>query len=165
MCACRRLTQGELPPRWPPLPFLHATRAHSRPGSSCQVAGVRRTCMPPDQRLRCWRHSEFASYVADCAKSNLSCQILPGLLPIRDHEEFRRICRALHLTPPTWLLQRLSSGDGASVVGDQVFRRLVARAHHRCLSRHEDCLGRCLSLHLPLLTAATFAPPTALSRT
>jgi len=70
--------------------------------------------------------SEFASYVADCAKSNLSCQMLPGLLPIRDHEEFRRICRALHLTPPTWLSQRLSSGDGASVVGDQVFRSLVA---------------------------------------
>ncbi len=52
-------------------------------------------------------------YIEDARAEGVVCPISPGLLPVLVASEFRRICRALHVTPPEWLAERLSKSEVA----------------------------------------------------
>jgi len=68
----------------------------------------------------------FAAFVSDLAKAGLGCPVLPGLLPLREASEFHRMCRALHVTPPAWLVDQLSENQAAAAFGDSLFCSLVS---------------------------------------
>lgn len=56
-------------------------------------------------------------YVADARALGVEARVLPGLLPVLEAAEFRRICRALHVTPPAWLEARISEAAASSEPG------------------------------------------------
>jgi len=67
----------------------------------------------------------FGAFVTDLQKAGLTCPVLPGLLPLREASEFHRMCRALHVTPPAWLVDQLSENQAAAAFGDSLFCNLV----------------------------------------
>lgn len=87
----------------------------------------------------------FATFVSDVSKAGLQCTVLPGLLPLREASEFHRMCRALHVTPPAWLVDQLSENQAASTFGDSLFCNLVNELKQ---------LGHC-SPHVYTLNAAS----------
>ena len=67
----------------------------------------------------------FSAFVADATKAGLTCTVLPGLLPVREPSEFHRMCRALNVTPPAWLVDQLTEQDAAAAFGDTLFCNLI----------------------------------------
>jgi methylenetetrahydrofolate reductase (NADPH) len=57
--------------------------------------------------LPCFDMESFSRFVADARGVGVDCAIVPGLLPISDAIEFRRITRALVIEPPAWLEAKL----------------------------------------------------------
>ena len=117
-------------------------------GAACVV------CLP------CFDAATFTDFHAACEAAGVRCEVLPGLLPLREAAEFRRVCRALHVTPPAWLEGRLASladAAAASGCGDELFRSLareLAAAGHPAV--HVYTLNAASTLHL--LDTAGYAP-------
>ena len=53
------------------------------------------------------------AFVADARAAGVRCPIQPGLLPLRSRAECGRACRALRLTPPSWLPEQLEANSAA----------------------------------------------------
>ena len=94
----------------PPRPTPHQVAAGAQSVVTLPVFGV----------------SDFATFVSDCRTCGITCAVTPGILPVREESEMRRVCRALHLTPPPWLerqLRQLKGSESVSRYGTELFCR------------------------------------------
>ena len=75
------------------------------------AAGAERViCLP------CFDAETHWSFVADARAAGVYCPIAPGILPITNIAEFRRICHALLVEPPKWLDAKLRGATSTACV-------------------------------------------------
>ena len=106
--------------------------------------------------------AEHARFVADARNAGVACPVLPGILPLCGASEFRRLCRALYVTPPAETERQL---DAESAKGDEAVKQLAQGTLVRLveeLRAQGACAPHVYTLNSPsvlsYLAAAGFRP-------
>jgi methylenetetrahydrofolate reductase (NADPH) len=105
------------------------------------------------------------AYVADARGAGVDAPIVPGVLPLGAPAEFRRICRALHVTPPEDVERVLAAAEATPAAADET-ARAAGRTRFASLVGELRAAGACAphvytlnSTHtLDALAAAGFRP-------